>query len=101
MSAAASDHEHESQRLGVQFAHARIVARLFQAALRDDGPAQVGNGAVGADHLVGMPVLHGGKPLHGVGGAQVLRQGRDLRDDVRGRAHVRAGNETHGYPDEP
>ena len=92
MSAAEGDHQHEFQRLGVQFVDAGIFARLFQAALRHDGPAQVGNRAVGADHLGGFAVLDGGKSLHRFGGAQIFGQRRDLAHDVGTRAHVRAGH---------
>ena len=39
------------ERLRGQFLHAGVDARVVEAALRDHGPAQLGNRAVGADHF--------------------------------------------------
>ncbi len=51
ITAATGDDQHESQRLGVEFLDAGIIASLFQAALGDHRPPQIGNRAVGADQF--------------------------------------------------
>src|SRR5437879_7679217 len=51
------DHQHEGKCLGVEFSYTGVIAGLFQAALGDHGPAEVGNGAKGADQF-GLLTFH-------------------------------------------
>ena len=87
------DADHEAQGLRGQFFDAGVHARVGQAALRDDRPAELRDGAVGAEHLDGMArVLAGHEEIGGCGGAQFLRQlGDRLGDGGRG-GDVAAGN---------
>ncbi len=78
----------------VQFVHAGVDARVVQAALRDDGPAQLRNGAVGADHFdfaARVLVVH--REIRGLRGAQVLRQFLELLDEREHRGDVASRHE--------
>ena len=75
------DDADEGQRLLVQFRDAGVGARFVQAALRDDGPVQLGNRAVGANHFSGV-ILFLFRKAQGFGVAQFLGQGLDLLDKM-------------------
>ena len=67
--------EDEAHRLGGQFLYSGINARRAQTALRDDRPAQLGDGAVRSDHFPRVALAPGvfGEANVG-GGAQLHRQ---------------------------
>src|SRR5208283_5366978 len=85
------DDGNECQRLAVQLGNTGVRARLVDAALRDDGPIDFGEGAISADHLHGTVVFFFGE-THRLGVAQLLGQGLDLRDEMRFLAEVLAGH---------
>src|ERR1700677_4605980 len=83
----------EAQSTGGEFVDSGVDASLVQAALRDHGPVQLRNSAVGADHFNGMlriaPSL---REVHCFGGAQFLRQLLKMFHHRRIRGDVAAGN---------
>src|SRR5215467_1137066 len=66
------DQADEGKGLPVQFANARVGARLSKASLRDHGPVHLGEGAVGSDHLH-LALVFLFHEAHGLGIAQLLR----------------------------
>ena len=72
---------------------AGVDARFVKTALRDNGPTQLGNRAVGADHFNGMLFVGSGhEETHGFRGAQFLGQLPKMIDDRGIDGDVAAGN---------
>src|SRR6202050_3085895 len=83
----------EAQSTGGEFVDSGVDASLIQAALRDHGPVQLGNRAVGADHFDGMlRIAPGLGEVHCFGCAQFLRQLLKMFYHGRIRRDVAAGN---------
>src|SRR5580704_12187387 len=69
------DADDEAQGLSGELVDSGVDARFVKTALRDDGPAKLGDRAVGADHFHRMlRIAPFFEEAHGFCGAQFLRQ---------------------------